>query len=162
MWYFVTANLISPAICFRFQIWGKYSSLRVLTKTCASLASGRREVEFLKMFSLAKICYHFPKSFTSLWNFISRPWSGAAVGTQLIATALATSLGELSVCHQHNHQHPHCHCHQYQDHRDLTRHCAQVSSVREEQLVCDNSDSQGEEDFAIRFGILLFFGPHDI
>ena len=25
-----------------------------------------------------------------------------------------------------------------------------MSSVREEQLVCDNSDSQGEEDFAIR------------
>ena len=28
-----------------------------------------------------------------------------------------------------------------------------MSSVREEQLVCDNSDSQGEEDFAIRFKI---------
>ena len=29
-----------------------------------------------------------------------------------------------------------------------------MSSVREEQLVCDNSDSQGEEDFAIRLTMI--------
>ena len=34
-----------------------------------------------------------------------------------------------------------------------------MSSVREEQLVCDNSDSQGEEDFAIRFKIK--YDDHD-
>ena len=37
-----------------------------------------------------------------------------------------------------------------------------MSSVREEQLVCDNSDSQGEEDFAIRFGVIVCFGPHGL